>query len=67
MARIIERRESYEVVRNDGSSKSFPFDDNASRRAVSARMTRKQALQSAKAFAGKGHTMEKASDAKPSK
>lgn len=60
MAEIIERSESFEVVRNDGGRKNFPFDDNPSRRAVSGNMTKKQALQAAKAFAGKGHTMVKA-------
>lgn len=59
MAEITEHPESFEVVRTDGWRRSFQFDDNPSRRAISGRMTKKQALQAAKAFAGRGHTIVK--------
>jgi hypothetical protein len=53
--KIIEHRESFEVRSDDGQTvKQFPFDDNASRRAISGKAKRKQALQAARAFAGKG-------------
>lgn len=58
--KIIQRRELFEVQDDDGNVvKQFFFDDNASRRAISGRMTKKRAFQEAKAFAGKGHTIEK--------
>jgi hypothetical protein len=38
----------------------FPFDDNARRRTTSKRMSRKQAFQAAKNFAGKSYTVETA-------
>jgi hypothetical protein len=53
--KIIEHRESFEVRSDDGQTvKQFPFDDDASRRAISGKVKRKQALQAAKTFAGKG-------------
>ena len=56
--KIIQHPESFEVVSADGTIvKRFPFDDNASRRAISGQMTRKQAFIAAKTFAGKGHTV----------
>lgn len=58
--KIIQHQECFEVRSDDGSIvRQFAFDDNASRRAISGKMTKKQALQSAKTFAGKGHTFEK--------
>ena len=53
--KIIEHRESFEVQSDDGSIvRQFPFDDNASRRAISGMSTKKRALQEAHTFAGKG-------------
>lgn len=49
---ITEHPESFEVRNADGKSTYFYFDDNPSRRAFSGRMTRKQAEQAARAFAG---------------
>jgi len=40
--------------------RQFAFDDNARRRAISRRMTRKQAFQAARTFAGKSYTVETA-------
>ncbi len=52
---IIEHAESFDVRSADGQTvRRFPFDENTSRRAISGAMKRKQALQSARAFAGKG-------------
>jgi hypothetical protein len=52
--KIIEHAASFEVQSDDGSIvRQFPFDDNASRRAVSG-TTKKRALQEARTFAGKG-------------
>ena len=57
--KIIERAESFEVQSADGETlRQFQFDDNASRRAITGRMKKKQALQAARAFAGKGHSFE---------
>ena len=57
--KIIQHRESFEVRSDDGAIvRQFFFDDNASRRAISGKMTRKQAFLAAKTFAGKGHTVE---------
>jgi hypothetical protein len=57
--KIIQHPGSFEVRSDDGSiEKRFAFDDNARRRAISGMMNRKQAFQAAKAFAGKGHTIE---------
>jgi len=43
-----------EVRSEDGSIvRKFAFDDNARRRAISRRKTRKQAFQAARTFAGK--------------
>ena len=56
--KIIQRPECFEVRSDDGSIvRQFPFDDNASRRAISGKMTRKQAFVAARTFAGKGHTL----------
>lgn len=54
MAKIIEHRMSFEVVRDDGATRSFQFDENPSRRAISGIVTKKRALQEARTFAGKG-------------
>src|ERR1700693_4793175 len=52
--KTIEHHESFEVRSDDGHTASqFPFDDNASRRAISGTVKRKQASQAARAFAGK--------------
>lgn len=57
--KIIQHPAAFEVISDDGSIvRQFAFDDNASRRAVSGAMTRKQAFQAAKTFAGKGHIVE---------
>jgi hypothetical protein len=59
--KIIEHPGSFEVQAADGRSlKTFTFDDNPGRRAISGVVKRKAALQAAKAFAGKGHTFEPA-------
>jgi hypothetical protein len=59
--KIIPHPESFEVRSHDGAIvRRFPFDDNAGRRAVSGAMKRKQALQAARAFAGKGAVVEDA-------
>ena len=60
--RIIQHPDCFEVRSEDGSIvKQFAFDDNASRRAISRRrMTRKQAFQAARTFAGKRYTVETA-------
>jgi hypothetical protein len=51
--KIIEHPESFEVRdADDKPVRFFYFDDNPGRRAFSGRMTRKQAEQEAKAFAG---------------
>jgi hypothetical protein len=56
--KIIQHRESFEVRSDDGSIvRQFSFDDNASRRAITGKMTRKQAFVAARTFAGKGHTI----------
>jgi hypothetical protein len=53
--KITEHPESFEVRSDDGSiSKSFPFDDNPGRRAISGKPNRKRALQEARTFAGRG-------------
>jgi hypothetical protein len=57
--KIIQRAEWLEVQDDDGTIlKQFFFDDNATRRAVSGRPTRKRAFQEAQTYAGKGHTVE---------
>lgn len=57
--KIIEHATSFEVQSKDGETvKNFAFDDNPGRRAISGAVKRKAALQAAKAFAGKGHTVE---------
>jgi hypothetical protein len=53
--KFIEHRASFEVISDDGTIvRQFPFDDNASRRAVSGAPTKKRALQEARTFAAKG-------------
>jgi hypothetical protein len=57
--KIIQHVDCFEVQSEDGTiSKRFYFDDNASRRAISGKATRKRAYQEATTFAGKGHTIE---------
>jgi hypothetical protein len=59
--KIIQHPESFEVRSEDGATvRQFAFDDNARRRAISGRMTRKQAFQAARAFAGQSYTVETA-------
>jgi hypothetical protein len=56
--KILEHPESFEVRSDDGSIvRQFQFDDNASRRAITGKMTKKQAFVAARTFAGKGHTV----------
>jgi hypothetical protein len=58
--KIIQHADYFEVRSEDGSIvRRFAFDDNARRRAISGRMTRKQAFQAAKTFAGKSYTVER--------
>jgi hypothetical protein len=43
--KIIEHPASFEVISDDGTIvRQFPFDDNASRRAISGMSTKKRAL-----------------------
>jgi hypothetical protein len=57
--KILQHPDAFEVVSDDGGiTKKFWFDDNASRRAISGKMTKKQAFIAARTFAGKGHTVE---------
>ena len=59
--KIIQHADCFEVRSERGSIvKRFPFDDNSRRRAISRRMTRKQAFQAAKTFTGKSYTVETA-------
>jgi hypothetical protein len=59
--KIIQHADCFEVRSERGSIvKRFPFDDNSRRRAISGRMTRKQAFQAARTFAGKSYTVETA-------
>jgi CO/xanthine dehydrogenase FAD-binding subunit len=52
--KIIQHADCFEVRSERGSIvKRFPFDDNSRRRAISRRMTRKQAFQAAKTFAAR--------------
>ena len=52
---ITEHMDYFEVRSDDGKTvKPFPFETNHGRRAISGQMNRKQALQAARAFAGKG-------------
>jgi hypothetical protein len=61
--KIIEHRTLFEVHSDDGATvRQFHFDDNPSRRAISGKPNRKRALQEARTFAGKGHTIELAKD-----
>ena len=56
--KIIQHPGSFEVQSDDGSIvRQFAFDDNASRRAITGKMTKKQAFVAARTFAGKGHTL----------
>jgi hypothetical protein len=47
---ITQHEESFEVVRADGETKFFYFDDNAGRRAISGRMTKEAAFKAAQTF-----------------
>ncbi len=59
--RIIQHPDCFEVRSEDDSIiRKFVFDDDARRRAISRRMTRKQAFQAAKTLAGKSYTVETA-------
>ena len=59
--KIIQHANCFEVRSDYGTFvRRFPFDDNARRRATSKRMSRKQAFQAAKTFAGKSYTVETA-------
>ena len=59
--KIIQHADCFEVRSERGSIvKRFPFDDSSRRRAISRRMTRKQAFQAAKTLAGKSYTVETA-------
>ena len=59
--RIIQHHDCFEVRSEDGSIvRKFVFDDDARRRVISSRMTRKQAFQAARNFAGKRYTVEAA-------
>ena len=59
--KIIQHADRFEVRSEDGSIvRQFAFDDNARRRAISRRVTRKQAFQAARTFAGKSYTVETA-------
>lgn len=59
--KIIQHAECFEVISADGAiRRQFSFDDNAGRRAITGKMTKKQAFVAAKTFAGKGHTIEPA-------
>jgi len=52
---IIEHAESFEVRSADGQTvRRFPFDENVSPASDIRWMKKKQALQAARAFAGKG-------------
>src|SRR5712671_3106750 len=52
--KIIQHANCFEVRSDHGTFvRRFPFDDNARRRTTSKRMSRKQAFQAAKNFAGK--------------
>jgi hypothetical protein len=53
--KIIEHPASFEGRSDDDAIvRQFPFDDHASRRAISGMPTKKRALQEARTFAGKG-------------
>jgi hypothetical protein len=58
--RIIQHHDCFEVRSEEGGSivRKFDFDDDARQRAISRRMTRKQAFQAARNFAGKRYTVE---------
>jgi hypothetical protein len=59
--KIIQHANCFEVRSEHGTFvRRFPFDDNARRRTTSKRMSRKQAFQAAKTFAGKSYTVETA-------
>ena len=59
--KIIQHADCFEVRSDHGTFvRRFPFDDNSRRRAISRRMTRKQAFQAAKTFTGKSYTVETA-------
>ena len=50
---ITQHEESFEVVKADGTTEFFYFDDNAGRRAISGRMTKEAALRAAQEFSAK--------------
>lgn len=57
--KIIQHPDAFEVRSDDGSIvRKFYFDENASRRAINGKPTKKRAFIEAKTFAGKGHTVE---------
>jgi hypothetical protein len=57
MTKVIENQESFEVQSDEGVTlKSFRFDNDPTRRAVSGVVNRKRALLEARTYAGKGHT-----------
>ena len=59
--KIIQHANCFEVRSEHGMFvRRFPFEDNGRRRATSKRMSRKQAFQAAKNFAGKSYTVETA-------
>jgi hypothetical protein len=59
--RIIQHHNCFEVRSEDGSIvRKFVFNNDALRRAISMGMTRKQAFQAARNFAGKRYTVEAA-------
>jgi hypothetical protein len=64
--KIIQHADCFEVRSEDGSIvRKFAFDDDARWRAISRRMTRKQAFQAARTFAGKSYTVETAKAVTP--
>jgi hypothetical protein len=59
--KIIQHADCFEVRSDHGTFvRRFPFDDNARRQTPRKRMSRKQAFQAAKTFAGTSYTVETA-------
>ena len=59
--KIIQHADCFEVRSDHGTFvRRFPFDGNARRQTPRKRMSRKQAFQAAKTFAGKSYTVETA-------
>jgi len=57
--KIIQHADCFEVRSDHGTFvRRFLFDDNARRRTPRKRMSRKQAFQAARNFAGKRYTVE---------